>query len=139
MTLRQGMWVEDLAFDPAAWHEEVRPRSRELPSGRPPALQPQRPDQTGTQPRVYFTHLGGEGTTEQMAKGVKVAFAKQEEIRSAQPQPAKIFGSVFAPGKNAITGATIDAALGAKGQANNGMFKVVIGREVKMPCGCAMT
>ncbi len=26
-----------------------------------------------------------------------------------------------------------------KGQANNGMFKVVIGRTTKMPCGCEMT
>ncbi len=91
------------------------------------------------QPRVYFMHIGGEGTVQQMASGVKAALAKQKEIRAAQTQPAKTFGSAFAPSKNAITGATIDAALGTKGQANNGMFKVVIGREVKMPCGCMMT
>src|SRR5687767_12796408 len=91
------------------------------------------------QPRVYFMHIGGEGTVQQMASGVKAALAKQKEIRTAQPQPAKVFGSAFAPSKNAITGATIDSALGTKGQANNGMFKAVIGREVKMPCGCMMT
>jgi hypothetical protein len=91
------------------------------------------------QPRVYFMHIGGEGTLEKIAAGVKAAFAKQKEIRAAQPQPAKVFGSAFAPARNAITGATIDSALGTKGQANNGMFKVVIGREVKMPCGCPMT
>jgi hypothetical protein len=91
------------------------------------------------QPRVYFMHLGGEGTMEQMAKGVRAAFAKQKEIRAAQPQPAKMFGTGFSPGRNAITGATIDLALGTKGQANNGMFKVVIGRTTKMPCGCDMT
>jgi hypothetical protein len=91
------------------------------------------------QPRVYFMHIGGEGSLEKMAAGVKAALAKQKEIRAAQPQPAKVFGSAFAPGKNAITGAIIDTALGTKGQANNGMFKIVIGREVKMPCGCAMT
>lgn len=91
------------------------------------------------QPRVYFMHIGGEGTLEKIATGVKAAFAKQKEIRTARPQPAKVFGSAFAPSKNAITGATIDSALGTKGQANNGMFKVVIGREVKMPCGCPMT
>jgi hypothetical protein len=91
------------------------------------------------QPRVYFMHIGGEGALDKMASGVKAALAKQKEIRAKQPQPAKAFGSAFAPGKNAITGATIDSALGTKGQANNGMFKVVIGREVKMPCGCPMT
>jgi hypothetical protein len=91
------------------------------------------------QPRVYFMHIGGEGTLERIASGVKAAFAKQKEIRAAQARPAKVFGSAFAPTKNAITGAKIDSALGTKGQANNGMFKVVIGREVKMPCGCPMT
>src|SRR5688500_12785885 len=91
------------------------------------------------QPRVYFMHIGGEGTVDQMAKGVRAALGKQKEIRTAQPQPAKTFGSAFAPAKNAITGATVDSALGIKGQANNGMFKVGIGREVKMPCGCRMT
>lgn len=91
------------------------------------------------QPRVYFMHIGGEGTVDQMAHGMRVALAKQKEIRAAQSQPAKVFGTAFAPAKNAITGSTIDSTLGTKGQANNGMFKVVIGREVKMPCGCAMT
>lgn len=91
------------------------------------------------QPRVYFMHIGGEGAVQQMASGVKAALAKQKEIRAVLAQPAKAFGSAFAPSRNAITGATIDSALGTKGQANNGMFKVVIGREVKMPCGCMMT
>jgi hypothetical protein len=91
------------------------------------------------QPRVYFMHIGGEGTLEKMAKGVKAALAAQKEIRKTQPQPAKMFGSGFNPGKNAITGQTIETALGAKGQASNGMFKVVIGRKTKMPCGCDMT
>jgi len=90
-------------------------------------------------PRVYFMHIGGEGPLDKIAAGVKAAFAKQKEIRAAQPQPAKVFGSDFAPARNAITGATVDQALGTKGQANNGMFKIVMGREVKMPCGCAMT
>lgn len=91
------------------------------------------------QPKVYFMHIGGEGTVEQMAQGVRAALAKQREIRVAQPQPAKAFGTGFAPARNAITGAAIEAALGTKGQANSGMFKVVIGREVTMPCGCRMT
>src|SRR5215207_5986531 len=43
------------------------------------------------QPRVYFMHIGGEGTLEQMAKGVKAALAKQKETRTAQAQPTKFF------------------------------------------------
>lgn len=91
------------------------------------------------QPRVYFMHIGGDGTLQQLATGVKASFAKQKEIRAAQPQPAKMFGAGFNPGKSSITGASIDGVLGTKGQANNGMFKVVIGRTTKMPCGCDMT
>lgn len=91
------------------------------------------------EPKVYFMHIGGEGTLEKLAGGVKAALAKQKEVRAAHPQPARVFGKVFVPEKNAITGARIEEILGTKGQANNGMFKAVIGREAKMPCGCAMT
>ncbi len=91
------------------------------------------------EPKVYFMHIGGEGTVDKLASGVKAALAKQKEIRAAKPQPARVFGSAFAPATNSITGKTIEDILGVKGQANNGMFKIVIGREAKMPCGCAMT
>ena len=91
------------------------------------------------QPRVYFMHIGGEGALDQLAQGVKAAFAKQKEIRAAQAQPAKMFGAGFNPGESSITGKTIDDALGTKGQANHGMYKVVIGRTTKMACGCDMT
>jgi hypothetical protein len=90
-------------------------------------------------PKVYFMHIGGEGSVDQLSKGVKAALSKQKEIRAAQPQPTRVFGKAFAPAENKITGARIDEILGTKGQANNGMFKVVVGREVKMPCGCSMT
>ena len=91
------------------------------------------------EPKVYFMHIGGEGTVEKLASGVKAALAKQKEIRAAKPQPGRAFGSAFAPAANSITGSRIDEILGTKGQANSGMFKVVLGRETKMPCGCAMT
>jgi len=91
------------------------------------------------EPKVYFMHIGGEGTVEKLASGVKATLAKQKEIRAAKPQPARVFGSAFAPSANSITGSRIDEILGSKGQANSGMFKVVIGRKTKMPCGCEMT
>src|SRR3989442_999599 len=91
------------------------------------------------EPKVYFMHVGGEGSVEKLATGVKLALAKQKEMRAANPQPTRVFGSAFAPAANSITGSRIEEILGVKGQANNGMFKVVIGREAKMPCGCVMT
>lgn len=90
-------------------------------------------------PKVYFMHIGGEGTVEKLASGVKAAMAKQKEIRAAHPQPTRLFGAGFAPGTNSIAGKAIEDILSIKGQAKDGMFKVVIGRDTKMPCGCAMT
>lgn len=49
-----------------------------------------------------------------------------------------MFGKAFAPRTNSISGEAIEDLLGVEGQANNGMFKVVIGREAKMPCGCTV-
>ncbi|MEW6158207.1 MAG: DUF1259 domain-containing protein [Verrucomicrobiota bacterium] len=91
------------------------------------------------EPKVYFMHIGAEGTVEQLATGVKAALARQKEIRARQAQPARVFDRAFAPNAQSITGEFIENILGVKGQANNGMFKVVLGRETRMPCGCAMT
>lgn len=91
------------------------------------------------EPKIYFMHIGGEGTVEQLAGGVKAALAKQKQLRASRPQPSRMFGVGFAPNTNSITAARIEEILGTKGQANNGMFKAVIGRSAKMPCGCEMT
>jgi hypothetical protein len=34
-------------------------------------------------PRVYFMHIGGEGTVESLAEGVRAIFDKEKEIRTA--------------------------------------------------------
>jgi hypothetical protein len=88
------------------------------------------------EPKVYFMHIGGEGTVDKLAAGVKVAFDKVKEIRAGHPEVGKSFGNAFTPGSNTVSGAEIDAVLGSKGQAKDGMFKVVIGRKAKMECGC---
>lgn len=86
-------------------------------------------------PKVYFMHIAGEGEVQKLAASIKAAFAKVKEIRAALPQPTTTFGKAL-PGKNSISGAGIDELLQSKGQAKDGMFKVVIGRKAKMPCGC---
>jgi rhodanese-related sulfurtransferase len=90
-------------------------------------------------PKVYFMHLGGEGAVEKLAAGVKATLAKQKEIRAAEPKPTRVFGRGFAPSANRITPLRLEEILGIKGQTNSGMFKAVIGRKAKMPCGCEMT
>lgn len=92
----------------------------------------------GDEPKVYFMHISGEGATAALAGGVKAAMEAQKKVRAASPAPQRIFGTVFAPGKNGITAAPLDASLGVKGQSKDGMYKAVFGRTAKMPCGCEM-
>jgi hypothetical protein len=87
------------------------------------------------EPKAYFMHISGEGSEEQLAKGVKAALDKVKEIRAASAQPAKSFGAGV-PEKSAVTTAPLAAILGGKPQEKDGMVKFVIGRSAKMPCGC---
>ena len=89
------------------------------------------------EPKVYFMHIEGEGTTAAMATGVKKALAAAKEIRATSPEPAKSFGKAM-PNQNSISAAALEDILG-QGQAKDGMFKWVVGRKTKMPCGCEAT
>ena len=87
------------------------------------------------EPKVYFMHIGGEGSLDQLAAGVKNIMYAVKAIRRS-PEPAKGFTHEPFASKSAITAAPLDAAFGAKGTANNGMYKAVFGRTTKMPCDC---
>jgi hypothetical protein len=82
-------------------------------------------------PKVYFMHIGGTGDAKTLAAGVKKVYDKVAEIRAANPAPGKAFaGNIASP--SSISAAPLEAALGVKGQANQGMFKIVIGRQGTM-------
>jgi hypothetical protein len=88
------------------------------------------------QPHVFFMHIGGEGKVADLGKGVKAAMVEVAAIRKKTPKPATTFGGAKMPAKSAIDGAKLDAALGTKGQAKDGMYKAVWGRDVTASCGC---
>jgi hypothetical protein len=88
------------------------------------------------EPKVYFMHIGGEGETATLAKGVRAAFDMVKKIRAAEPQPAQTFTGSSLPAKSSIAAEPLQSILGAKGESKDGMFKAVFGRTVKMPCGC---
>lgn len=83
-------------------------------------------------PRAMFMHIGGRGSAENLAAGVRRAMDKVKEIRSANPQVSARFSGPAIPETNSITAATIDGILGVKGQVNSGMYKAVIGRKAAM-------
>ena len=90
------------------------------------------------EPKVYFMHIGGEGAVDKLAEGVRAIFDKVKEIRTANPQPTKSFGLGQLPEKNSIAGEAISQVFAQKGDAKDGMYKVTIGRETKMACGCTV-
>jgi hypothetical protein len=83
-------------------------------------------------PKVFFMHIAGEGTTEQLAGGVRKVYDKVKEIRGANPQPKDSFGASPLPEKSSITAEPLNAIFGMTGEMNNGMVKFTIGRPAKM-------
>ena len=88
------------------------------------------------QPKVFFMHIGGEGKVADLGGAVKAAMNEVTSIRKKTPKPATTFGAATLPAKSTIDGTKLDAALGAKGQAKDGMYKAVWGRDVTAACGC---
>jgi hypothetical protein len=84
------------------------------------------------EPKVYFMHIGGDGSVERLAAGVRAVFDKVKEIRAKNPQPGTSFPGERIPEKSAISADALQAILRSKGQLNNGMFKIVLGRATKM-------
>jgi hypothetical protein len=87
-------------------------------------------------PHVFFMHVGGEGSVVTLGGGVRAAMEKVAELRKKLPKPAHSYGLAALPTKNAIDGAKLEAVLGVKGQAKDGMFKATMGRSATASCGC---
>jgi uncharacterized protein DUF1259 len=83
-------------------------------------------------PKVYFMHIEGEGTTEQLAGAVRKLYDKIKEIRAANPQPKDSFNAGSLPEKNSISVEPLNTIFGVSGEANNGMVKFTIGRPATM-------
>jgi len=87
-------------------------------------------------PKVYFMHIGGEGTVAGLGKGVRLALDKVGEIRKRTPKPQANWGAPRLPAKSNVDPAKIEAVLGVKGQVKDGMFKASMGRQTNASCGC---
>ena len=83
-------------------------------------------------PKVYFMHIEGQGTVEQLAAAVRKVYDKIKEIRAANPQPKDAFGGTELPEKNSITAEPLNKVFGISGETNNGMVKFSIGHPATM-------
>jgi rhodanese-related sulfurtransferase len=86
-------------------------------------------------PKVYFMHIGGEGSVENLARGVKAALARTTEIRAQKSKPSESFGRAL-PASSSISADALQQIFTAKPEVKDGMAKFVFGRVTTMPCGC---
>ena len=83
-------------------------------------------------PKVYFMHIEGQGTTEELGTAVRKVYDKIKEIRAANPQPKDSFGTTALPEKNSISAEPLNKVFGMSGETNNGMVKFAIGHPAAM-------
>ena len=79
------------------------------------------------EPKVYFMHIGGSGEPEKLAAGVKAVWDAIKKQRAAQPSPELGFDG-DSPESGTVDVAVIETILGHKGQLQDGVLKVTIGR-----------
>src|SRR6266702_6506533 len=87
------------------------------------------------QPKVFFMHIEGEGTVDDLARGVKKMYDTTKAIRGPDAKPAESFSAVGQPSlpeKNSITAGPLNEIFGMQGEAKDGMVKFTIGRPAKM-------
>src|SRR5438270_2890265 len=83
-------------------------------------------------PKVFFMHIEGEGSVDQLAGAVKKMYDAVKQVRAASPQPKESFGGNSLPDKNSISGEPLDKIFGTNGEAKEGMVKFTFGRPATM-------
>jgi Domain of Unknown Function (DUF1259) len=89
------------------------------------------------EPKVYFMHIGGEGSIEKLAGAVRKVYDAIKAIRASNAKPGNTFGPPAVekgplPPKNSITVAALNEIFAMQGDAKEGMVKFTIGKKSKM-------
>jgi hypothetical protein len=80
-------------------------------------------------PRVMFMHVGGSGDQRALATAVGKVFAKMNETAGGKGETPT---AQIDPARSTLHPSKIDAVLGRKGKASQGVYKVEIGRTITM-------
>jgi len=83
-------------------------------------------------PKVYFMHIAGEGSVDQLATSVRKVYDEVKKVRAANPKPTESFGGNSLPDKNSISAEPLNKIFGVSGDANNGLVKFTFGRPATM-------
>ena len=83
-------------------------------------------------PKVFFMHIEGEGSVEQLAGAVKKMYDAVKQVRSTNPQPKETFGAITMPEKSSVSAEPLNKIFGVNGDASSGMMKFTFGRPATM-------
>jgi Domain of Unknown Function (DUF1259) len=83
-------------------------------------------------PKVYFMHIEGEGTVDQLASAVRKVYDAAKQIHATNSQPKDSFGAASLPQKNSINAVPLNQIFEAQGESKDGMLKFTFGRPAKM-------
>src|SRR5438874_3567712 len=83
-------------------------------------------------PKVFFMHIEGEGSVEQLAGAVKKMYDAVKQVRAASSQPKESFGANSLPAKSSINAAPLNEIFAAQGEAKEGMVKFTFGCPATM-------
>ncbi len=83
-------------------------------------------------PKVFFMHIEGEGSVDQLANAVRKVYDAVKKVRSENSQPKDSFGGSALPDKNSISAEPLNKIFGAQGDTKDGMVKFTFGRPATM-------
>lgn len=83
-------------------------------------------------PKVFFMHIEGDGSVDQLAGAVKKMYDAIRQVRAASAQPKESFGKATLPEKNTINATPLNEIFGTQGEVKDGMVKFTFGRPAQM-------
>ena len=84
-------------------------------------------------PKVYFMHIAGEGTAEELAGAIRKVYDEIKKVRVAAPKVRSDFGhKPLPPEKSSVTAAPLNEIFAMQGEVKDGMVKFTIGRPASM-------
>ncbi|PYI76778.1 MAG: hypothetical protein DMF04_07885 [Verrucomicrobia bacterium] len=84
------------------------------------------------EPKVYFMHIEGQDTVDNLAAAVRKVYDKIKQIRASDPKPKSTFGQKSLGEKSSITPGPLNGIFDMSGEAKEGMVKFTIGKQSKM-------
>jgi hypothetical protein len=83
-------------------------------------------------PKVFFMHIEGEGSIDQLSGAVKKMYDAIKQIRASTPLPKESFDRAPLPERSSISPEPLNGVFETNSEANNGMLKFTFGRPATM-------